>query len=419
MPATANDRKRHEALQAKIHELRARCADLQSEAAAVGVSNNGSVDMNSPSVQALVAAKAELKETEELSQRSVARLAGMIGSPQSESFLDDPGMVQTLEQLAHSSAPVGNLMLGSVIGQGELVDSIRSGRWADAGNGMMAAAGDPVGIGGPTDPSRVGLWRGIQPQLRRRLRLLDLINTQAMSGGSFYYTREQGSYLGAAEVAENATKPPGDVTFVDDEVVAQTIAAWYKVSRPSIADVPTLQGVLNQRLVYGVMRRVENQVLGGDGVGQNIRGILNTTGIAAAAFNAAVPLSDNLLSGVTDVLVSEAEPNAVVVNPVDRQKMLSALAAGSGERLDSDGAFGTPADTAWGLPLITSTVIPVGQALVGDFGQCTLFVREGVNVRVSDSDQNDFISNRLTLLGEGRFGLAIWNAAAFAQVHLA
>jgi hypothetical protein len=37
---------------------------------------------------------------------------------------------------------------------------------------------------------------------------------------------------------------------------------------------------------------------------------------------------------------------------------------------------------------------------------------------MSDSDSDDFVRNRLTLLGEGRFALAIWSPASFARVDL-
>jgi hypothetical protein len=50
---------------------------------------------------------------------------------------------------------------------------------------------------------------------------------------------------------------------------------------------------------------------------------------------------------------------------------------------------------------------------------CTLFVREGVGVIASNSDGDDFTRNRITLLGEGRFALAIWQPSAFAVVDLA
>ena len=46
----------------------------------------------------------------------------------------------------------------------------------------------------------------------------------------------------------------------------------------------------------------------------------------------------------------------------------------------------------------------------------TLFVREGINARISDNDQDDFVKNRVTTLVEGRWGLAIWRPAAFTKV---
>ena len=126
------------------------------------------------------------------------------------------------------------------------------------------------------------------------------------------------------------------------------------------------------------------------------------------------------LDAITAVFLSDAEPDAVVVNPTDLATMLKAKATGSGDRLDSDGAFATPPNTMWGLPAIPSKVMPAGQALVGSFGiGATVFVREAVNVRISDSDQDDFLRNRFTMLGEGRFGLACWQPTAFAIVHLA
>ena len=115
------------------------------------------------------------------------------------------------------------------------------------------------------------------------------------------------------------------------------------------------------------MRRVENQIVAGDGNGENLLGILHTSGIGSVAFSAGDALTDLTLDAISTVLVSDAEPNGVVANPLDVATMLKAKATGSGERLDSGGAFATPPTTLWGLPLITSKVMPQGQALVGDW----------------------------------------------------
>jgi hypothetical protein len=46
-------------------------------------------------------------------------------------------------------------------------------------------------------------------------------------------------------------------------------------------------------------------------------------------------------------------------------------------------------------------------------------VRETVNLRTSDSDQDDFLRNRVTFLAEGRWALAVTEPSAFVLVHLA
>lgn len=334
------------------------------------------------------------------------------------SLFDDPNTVATLEQVGHSRAPIGSMMLGQVASREQFMARMRSGQ-VDPSMQAADSVGGVVDFADPTSAARTR-WYGVVPQIRRRLAILAAIPTATMDTGSFTYTQESGTFAGPVETAENATKPPLTANFEDATVVAQTIPAWVKVPRQQLADVPMLQQTLQGRLMYAVMRRVEDQIVAGDGIGQNLRGILNTTGIGVVAFDATQPLTDLALDAITTVLVSDAVPDLAIFNPLDVATMLKAKASGSGERLDSEGAFAATANTIWDLPRVTSTAMPVGTALVGDFALgATLFVREGVTVRASDSDQDDFTKNRTTLLGEARVGLAVWNPTAFAEVHLA
>ena len=133
-----------------------------------------------------------------------------------------------------------------------------------------------------------------------------------MEGASFHYAVDSGSLDTAAETAELALKPQGDEVLEDAQVVARTIAHWSKIPRQQLSDVPSLATVVQGRLTYGVLRRVENAILAGDGVGREPTryGILNTTGIADVVFDGTKPLADLSLTGIVDVLLAEAEPNA-------------------------------------------------------------------------------------------------------------
>jgi HK97 family phage major capsid protein len=119
------------------------------------------------------------------------------------------------------------------------------------------------------------------------------------------------------------------------------------------------------------------------------------------------------------VLLADAVPNFVGLNPRDWANMLKAKAEGSGEYF-SAGAFAAQAERLWDVPTVPTPAVPAGSALVGDaVVGATVLVREGVHVLVSDSDQDDFLRNKITLLGEGRFSVVVWQPTAFCLVHLA
>ena len=118
---------------------------------------------------------------------------------------------------------------------------VESGSWHARPH---AAAGD-VQV---PDSARVGPYYGVAPQLRRRLRLLDLIPTQPMEGRSFGYSQESGSMDTAAETGEGAVKPMAELDLDEAEVVAKTIAHWIKLKRQQLDDVPALATTVTQRL---------------------------------------------------------------------------------------------------------------------------------------------------------------------------
>ena len=407
--AEAQDRKR-----GIRDRLAAARADVQRARAAYEGANITGKITDAPEFRVVERAQAavsglqdQLALADEEERYVLHQIAGTSSELYGDSFLRNPETLRSLAQAAESTAPLGRMQLGIGVAREDLLSELGQGR-------MMAAAGEAT----IADTARGTVYRGINRQLRRQLRLLDLIPAAPMDGRSIEYTIESGNpAASAAPVAEGALKPAETWDFLDAEAVAHTIAHYTKLRKQQLADNEQLGPIIRDRLAYGVLQKVEQQVLSGDGSGENLRGILNTTGIASIPYSAG-PSADLVLDGIGAVLISEAEPNFVALHPTDFVAMLKAKATGSGEYF-SGGPFVAAAERLWGVATVPSTGVTQGSVLVGDATRgATLFVREGVNVIASDSDQDDFVRNRVTLLGEGRFALAVWQPAAFAVVDL-
>ena len=185
--------------------------------------------------------------------------------------------------------------------------------------------------------------------------------------------------------------------------------------------MPGLQEQIENRLIYGVMRRIEQAVINGSGTPPALRGILNTSGLGAPASVAGdATNSDLVLNARGAVNKAGGVANGIVMHTDDINQALKAKAQTSGVRLDSNGAFGAMPSTMWELPLVEVPVTAIkGKAIVADWQLATtLFIREGVHVIVWDADQNDLTANRWTLLGESRVALAVWQPTAIAVVTL-
>jgi HK97 family phage major capsid protein len=411
---------RLEDCRSRLRELRSRQArtrDFRDSAKKAVNQNGGPLDTTSEDFRRLERAVNDLQDIEqsiglvESEEKYVLSLmAGLAGPLHNDSFLQDPHRLEELRLLSVSGEPIGDRMLGTVASRDELV-----ARFEERRQRAMAAAGDVVL---PSDAARTTLY-GVLPPLTRKIRLLDLIPSGTMEGGAFEILQE--TYTpGAAETAELSIKPSSTTTLTDMTVKAVTIAVWNRISRQTLADVPGLGASIQALLQWDVERRLEDEILAGNGTGGNMLGILNTSGIGASASATGDSVNSDLVANARrDVLLSNADPNGIVMNPADVTKAIKVKASGSGERLDSDGAFGATPTQMWDLPLIETPAIAAGTALVGDFARgCQLWIREGINARVSDSDQGDFTANAVKMLLEGRFAFACFRPVCFSKVTL-
>lgn len=260
---------------------------------------------------------------------------------------------------------------------------------------------------------------GILELPQRRMTIRSLLAQGTMEGNTLEYVRETGFTNAAAPVAEGAQKPESSLKFDLVQTSAKVIAHWMKASRQILSDSAQLQSFINARLLRGLEVVEENQLLNGNGTGQNLLGLLpQATAFAAPITVANATAVDRLRLALLQAQLAEFPATGIVLNPADW--------AGIELLKDTQGRYilgnpqGTLAPTLWGLPVVATQAMAAGQFLTGAFDAgAQVFDRWAARVEVATENQDDFIKNMVTILAEERLALAVYRPESFIKGSLA
>lgn len=272
------------------------------------------------------------------------------------------------------------------------------------------------------------------------LTMRDVLVNGRTTSDTIYFLRELLFTNNAAEVAQatastgsSGTKPESALTFEQASAPVVTIAHWIPITRQAIADAAQLQTYVEGRLLVGLDRRLNSQIINGDGSGANMTGILNTTGIQALDNTAttgywathALPSAgtdrenfDRILRATTLIdTVGDATATFVALNPMDVEAFLM-IVDGNSNYLAGSPYSAAGLATLRGLRVVKDRNIAAGTALVGDGTMAAVWDREDANILI-DTINDQFIRNMLTILAELRAALTVFRPVAFAEVDLA
>lgn len=265
--------------------------------------------------------------------------------------------------------------------------------------------------------------------LRRRLQIADLLSQGSLSGNAITYYVEGALEGDFATVAEGAAKPQihyADPTAVTDAL--KKIAAFIKESDEMIEDLPFLVSAINNRLLYNLGLFEENQILTGNGTGTNLTGLLNRSGIQllGATTDAKAGNADQIFKAMTAVTTgSGLDADGIVIHPTDYQtfrlnKDANGQYYGGGYFQGQYGEGGVAEQPPlWGLRTVVTPAIAAGTVLVGAYRQAaTLYRKGGVRVESTNSEGNDFTTNKVTIRAEERVALAVRVPAGLVKVTL-
>lgn len=278
---------------------------------------------------------------------------------------------------------------------------------------------------------QLGLQNGLD-QLTRPLSLRDVVTPGQTTSDTIEYPKLLAVTNNAAPVAEatastgtSGTKPESGFTTTRASALVKTIAHWIPATKRALSDAAQVRTLIDAFLLYGLEEELEDQMVAGDGTGENFTGILNTSGTqsqAAVADPAGKPAGFGKLLALrrakTKVrLAGRAVANAYVMNPLDKQD-IDEISDNDG-RFYGDGPFGAGGgNVLWNLPVIECEGIPQGTAVVGDWRKAILWDREQASITVTDSHADFFVRNLVAILAELRAAFGIVQPNAFVEVDL-
>jgi HK97 family phage major capsid protein len=352
------------------------------------------------------------------------------------------------------------------------------------GEGFFGS-GTPSGAG--QNPFLAGAWGpGILPQfipgvVEQRLYELtisDLFSSMPSQSPDMSYLVESTLNEQAAATAEGGTFPFSSNQFTRKYEQIGKVANAAQVTDELVRDAPYLFSFLQTRLIEGVQRQEEVQLLAGGGY-PGVNGLLNrassfTQGVGGiTGSNIAFPASGTAGAGVQSATISSLaygrqalgtgeagtpangltvaeaifsaivdiqtavfySPNAIVMNPLDWKTIrlttdnngqfyggsMFGTNYGYAANGGGNGYVGGSANTLWNTPVVQTPVMPQGTILVGYFGQEAAQVarREGLSMQMTNFNGTNFVDGEVTLRAEERLGLMVYRPAAFELIQLA
>jgi HK97 family phage major capsid protein len=248
----------------------------------------------------------------------------------------------------------------------------------------------------------------------------ELLPTFGVQTGAVEFVRETSFTNNAGMVPEYAAtdsgnKPESAVAFEIVTTPIRTIAHFIPVTRQIVDDERQLRGYIENRLLYGLRLKEDQQLLYGTGTGNEMNGILTDGSIQSYSQLSTETLIDAIRKAITVANVDEYRPTGVVINHNDWEDI--ELVKGTDDHYIWVNVTTDNGSRLWGLPVVVTNAITEGTVLVGDFARgSAVHDRENATIRISDSHSDFFTKNLWAILAEERMAQSILRPDAFVSV---
>jgi HK97 family phage major capsid protein len=276
---------------------------------------------------------------------------------------------------------------------------------------------------------------GVVEKLFQRLTVADLILSGQVSAQMIRYPVEGTATNAAAGVAEGAAKPESTLGLTSRDETVKKIATVLVTSDEMLEDAVQVQSYINGRLSLFIQIEEERQLIRGAGT-NDLVGIMDSTrginvyGGGTAQGNKAEQLFKAMNGQRGSALL---EPDWVLINPTDWQEIRLLKDAnnqyfgggpfqgpyGAGANLAASNVVTAADEFIWNKPVIVTSALGSGTALVGTRAGAQFFRKSGISVEATNSHSDYFVKNLVAIRAEERGVLAVYRPAAFTDVRLA
>jgi hypothetical protein len=260
-------------------------------------------------------------------------------------------------------------------------------------------------------------------------RVRDLFPAESTQASILYGIRETGFINRAAIVPERTAsdgtaatggptdvfglKPRSDISITPYTASISTIAHIMYVHRHTLDDEPRMRGILDRDMVDGVKMVEDEQLLYGDGVGDNILGLVNQPGIQAYIGLNTDQFSAQIRRAQTRAILAYYQPTGVVLHPLDWENLEL--------EKDHNGVYTIATSVAvggekrvWRMQVVDTPALQQGRFMLGAFGTgAKVYDREQVRIDLSTENRDMFERNAYTIRAEERIGLVVDRPESF------
>lgn len=251
------------------------------------------------------------------------------------------------------------------------------------------------------------------------LQIEQLIPHIPVSVDAIEYTKEGSVTDGSKIVAEG--EKLGETTVTNPTLHTANcvnIGAYTVVTHQLLTNESALAAFIETKMQYKLKLNIENQLVNGNGTSTQLGGLLHEGNFTdkTTAVQGKLPKSGATLLDFALLLKTEFEkqyivPERLLLNPDDWTQLALLKDANGHYILGGPQLLATK--NLWGLPVMTTPFVAAGKYILGNFTLgATIYDREALDFRISDSDGENFKSMLYTFRVNRRLGFAVENPLA-------